>query len=242
MNQENIGKKIAFLRKKRNLTQEQLGEKICVSSKTISKWERGVSLPDVLIVTKICDVLGVSVEELLLDKQIVSGNVSNCNKKFSFNDFFGKKKIFIILPVIFIFILLFLFIHYNSLHVFTISSNTDDFIVNGYTILNLKKNILIINNIEFLIESSEKYDKIKITKIEIEIDNANKIVLYYNNIKINNETLVLDDNINDVAIYVEDFKYNYLLNGNIEKICLKIEYINKNNQKLLLEVPLIAKK
>lgn len=242
MNQENIGKKIAILRKKRNLTQEQLGEKICVSGKTISKWERGVSLPDVLIVTKICDVLGVSVEELLLDKQLVSGNVQNFDKKFSFNDFLGKRNNFIILLFILIFVLLLLFNHYNCLRVFTISSNTENFIVNGYTILNHKKNILIINNIECLIESSEKYNKIKITKIEIEIDKVNKITLYYNNIKINNETLALNDNINDVAIYVEDFKYNYLLNGNIEKICLKIEYINKNKQKLLLEIPLIAKK
>lgn len=218
MNQENIGKKIAFFRKQLNLTQEQLGEKLCVSSKTISKWERGVSLPDILSIPKICDVLGIGVDELLVNNKNIS-NTLDIDKKSKFNKPFFKKVIFLLSLLIFIFS--FIISHYNCLHIFNISSDTEDFIVNGYAILNHKKNIIILDNIKCLVKNSEKYDKIKIIKIEFEIDKTNKIILYYNNINANSETIILDDDLNDVAIYVDDFKYNYLLNGDIKKVNLK---------------------
>ena len=46
MNLEKIGKFIADCRKKRSLTQEQLAEKLYVTDRAVSKWERGLSLPD----------------------------------------------------------------------------------------------------------------------------------------------------------------------------------------------------
>ena len=49
MNQEKIGKFIASCRKDKKLTQEQLAEKLNISKNAISKWERGLNLPDVSI-------------------------------------------------------------------------------------------------------------------------------------------------------------------------------------------------
>lgn len=51
-------------RKKNQMTQEQLATKIEVSNKTVSNWERGVSYPDILIVPKLCEVLGITINEL----------------------------------------------------------------------------------------------------------------------------------------------------------------------------------
>ena len=65
MDQIKIGRFIAERRKKASLTQMQLAEKIGITDKAISKWERGVAMPDTSIMLKLCDILGISVNELL---------------------------------------------------------------------------------------------------------------------------------------------------------------------------------
>lgn len=56
---------IARKRKGLNLTQAQLAERLGISSKSISKWERGKCMPDYGIVNELCDALGITVSELL---------------------------------------------------------------------------------------------------------------------------------------------------------------------------------
>ena len=71
MDQQKIGKLISKLRKEKELTQEQFAEKMGVSINAVSKWERGLSFPDVSLMKKVCTELGISVEELIngeLDK------------------------------------------------------------------------------------------------------------------------------------------------------------------------------
>lgn len=65
MNQQVTGKFIAQKRKEKNLTQEQLAEKLGVSNKTISKWETGKCMPDYAVVKKLCDELEITVAELM---------------------------------------------------------------------------------------------------------------------------------------------------------------------------------
>lgn len=65
MNQLVTGKFIALKRKQKNLTQEQLAEKLGVSNKTISKWETGKCMPDYSIVKSLCEELEVMVAELM---------------------------------------------------------------------------------------------------------------------------------------------------------------------------------
>lgn len=65
MNQTTIGSYIAQKRRAKNLTQEQLAEKLGVSNKTISKWENGKCMPDYSIIQTLCDALGVTLPELM---------------------------------------------------------------------------------------------------------------------------------------------------------------------------------
>lgn len=65
MDQEKIGKFIAKLRKEKNMTQENLAEKMGVSINAVSKWERGLSFPDVSLYKKLCKELGINIEELI---------------------------------------------------------------------------------------------------------------------------------------------------------------------------------
>ena len=70
MNQEKIGKFIAERRKAENLTQLELAEKLCVSDRAVSKWERGKSMPDSSIMLDLCKILKIGVNELLSGEKI----------------------------------------------------------------------------------------------------------------------------------------------------------------------------
>ena len=78
MDQPKIGKFIAECRKQKNLTQMQLAEKLGITDKAISKWERGIAMPDSSIMLELCDILGISVNELLSGEKI---NMENNDQK-----------------------------------------------------------------------------------------------------------------------------------------------------------------
>ncbi|WP_368230025.1 helix-turn-helix domain-containing protein [Blautia wexlerae] len=63
-----IGKYIAGKRKSLGMTQKQLAEKLGMSDKSVSKWERGVCLPDVSVYKELCSILGISLNEFWLEK------------------------------------------------------------------------------------------------------------------------------------------------------------------------------
>ena len=63
MNQEKIGRFIAKLRKEKNLTQEELANKLGITKNAVSKWERGLSLMDASLFKPVCKILGISIVE-----------------------------------------------------------------------------------------------------------------------------------------------------------------------------------
>ena len=81
MNQIKIGKFIAERRKKANLTQMQLAEKLGITDKAISKWERGIAMPDTSIMLALCEILGISVNELLCGEKINMENNTQKNEQ-----------------------------------------------------------------------------------------------------------------------------------------------------------------
>ena len=76
MEQIKTGKFIAELRKEKGMTQEQLGERLGVNSRSVSRWENGHGMPDISLLLTLADVLGVTVQELLEGsrREIESGN------------------------------------------------------------------------------------------------------------------------------------------------------------------------
>ena len=104
MNQEKIGKFIAEKRKENNLTQERLAEQLNISKNAVSKWERGLNLPDVSIIQDLCKILNITLNELfigenILDekyKEVADKNLLNVLENRSFTlkekiDFYKKK-------------------------------------------------------------------------------------------------------------------------------------------------------
>ena len=78
MDQIKIGKFIAECRKKNNLTQMQLAEKLNITDRAISKWENGKAMPDSSIMLDLCNELKISVNELLSGEMI---EINNYNEK-----------------------------------------------------------------------------------------------------------------------------------------------------------------
>ena len=104
MNQEKIGKFILDLRKEKNMTQNELADKLGITDRAISKWENGRGMPDLSLLMPLCEILGISINELLSGEKL---NKQNYQEKLEENfintiDYTDKKikrikKVFIII-------------------------------------------------------------------------------------------------------------------------------------------------
>lgn len=70
MNLQKIGAYIAQKRKELGMTQTELAEKLGMSNKSVSKWERGVCLPDVSLYMELCDILGITINEFIAGEDL----------------------------------------------------------------------------------------------------------------------------------------------------------------------------
>ena len=109
-----IGKYIAFKRKEQGLTQKQLAEKLNMSDKSVSKWERGICLPDVSVYLELCKILDISINEFLAGEDIpketieqkAEENIIQITKDNKNKQKYLKKiiRLLIVILVVFIFI------------------------------------------------------------------------------------------------------------------------------------------
>ena len=74
MDQVKIGKFIAECRKKENMTQMQLAEKLGITDRAVSKWETGRAMPDSSIMLELCGILGINVNDLLSGEVVTMEN------------------------------------------------------------------------------------------------------------------------------------------------------------------------
>lgn len=80
MDQVKIGKFISHRRKGVGLTQLQLAERLGITDKAVSKWERGVAMPDASIMLELCDILEINVNELLSGEKICRESIDKRNE------------------------------------------------------------------------------------------------------------------------------------------------------------------
>ena len=102
-----IGKYIASKRKSLGMTQKQLAEKLGMSDKSVSKWERGVCLPDVSVYKELCSILGISLNEFLAGEDIAQENMiqkSETNIIEVITDNINKQKCLKVMKCILVFI------------------------------------------------------------------------------------------------------------------------------------------
>jgi len=76
-----IGKFIASCRKEKGLTQAQLAERLGISDRAVSKWETGRSMPDSSIMLELCDIIGITVNDLLTGRKTTMENYKEIAEK-----------------------------------------------------------------------------------------------------------------------------------------------------------------
>ncbi len=81
MDQEKIGRFIAQCRKSESLTQMQLAEKLGITDRAVSKWERGKAMPDSSIMLELCSILKITVNDLLSGEKISMENNNQKNEQ-----------------------------------------------------------------------------------------------------------------------------------------------------------------
>ncbi len=161
MDNEKIGKFIKKLRKAKGLTQQQLGDLVGVGGKSVSKWERGINMPDVSIINEVSNVLDITSDELL--KGEFDKNSTN-------REYIEKKKqkkslilLFVFLILIFGFIILSILYFKNETYKYWLTTDKENFSVDG------------------TIEYDKKEYKISVDRIYCELEECNN--QYINSIK-----------------------------------------------------------
>ena len=143
MNQEKIGKLIASLRKELNLTQSELGAKVGVGDRAVSKWERGITCPDISIINELSTILGITSDELL------KGELNKEHKDVLSKHKLNKKLLFIIPMLLLIIVLVIIFINRNRSYVYNLKSRTDNYSIGGNVSIEKGDIIIAINWLSF---------------------------------------------------------------------------------------------
>lgn len=119
MNNNKIGKFICALRKEKGLTQQELGNILYVTDKAVSKWERGLSLPDITILKELAKTLDVDVSEILNGEKKktpeidIDSLIEEATKQIKLNQKEKQKKTIIIISIITIALIYLIFKNIN---------------------------------------------------------------------------------------------------------------------------------
>lgn len=241
MNQIKLGKFIADVRNERGMTQDELAERIGVSSgKVISKWECGNNMPDFETLIEISKALKITLFELSTCKRIDNPKlIDKIKKKFiTYKDYIfetTKNKLIvifsIILGLIFGFATIFTIDNYKTIKVYEFINNENEikFRLKGNIFITSEEvffNIINISNIE----KDKSYLDIQASNIQYEIlDNNNQRILLYNLYK--NEIENNDKNLLKIlqsASFSQKVKKEKMPKDSHLK--LKIIYFDENNR------------
>ena len=157
MDSKKVGKFISELRKEKKWTQEDLAQKLIVDRGTVSKWERGIYIPNTEILLKLQELFNISINEILYgEKRNIDNNkkidnvtieVLKDNKRKIKKILFSSTIIIVLLVVLF---LIYYFINnYNSISIYRIFGENEQFnISDGIMIVSKEKSYIKLGNLE----------------------------------------------------------------------------------------------
>ena len=229
MNQEKIGKLIKALRIKSNMTQAEFANKYGVTFQAVSKWENGKNLPDTSILKEICKDYNINIDDIL------NGEISSKKKNY--------KYIIIAIIVLFILSMEILYFHIKNNHnqsfeFKTISSNCDNFKVNGSIAYNKNKSTVYISNIEYCgTNENEIYKTIECNLYEKNGNLDSKISSCTID---NNHNLTLENYFKNVTININNYK-SVCTEYTNDSLYLLINATNKKDEEITFNIPLSIK-
>ena len=218
-NMNNFGEIIKDIRKKNNLTQKELADKLYVTYQAVSKWENNKSIPDISILQNISKMFNIDLNYL-----------TNTKKR--------NNAIYFILIIIFLILSLTITIlitknHTHDFEMRTIETTCNDFNLSGTIAYNKDKTAIFISEIDYCgLNKNQIYDTITSTLYQNE-NNKEKIII--TNKEKNN--LSLNDYLKDLTYHVDNYK-STCLDYNKNELYIKIELQKKNESTITYTIPL----
>lgn len=225
MNQEKFGNLIKEIRKRNNLTQKDLADKYHVTYQAVSKWERGINLPDISLIKEIASDYNVRLEDMM---------EGNFVKKKNY-----RKKYTLLISFLIIIIgigIYFILAGKNSeLHSRTIKTTCEDFNIYGIISYSESKSAIYIPKIEYCgNDKMIKFKSIDCTLYE-KNDNIDSVISIES---YNGEGITLDEFLSGVSFHVDNYLQKcHEYNG--DNLYLKIKG-NTQNSELFYTIPLVV--
>lgn len=218
-NMNNFGEIIKDIRKKNNLTQKELADKLYVTYQAVSKWENNKSIPDISILQNISKMFNIDLNYL-----------TNTKKR-------NNTKYYILIIIFLILSLtITILITKNHTHDFemrTIETTCNDFNLSGTIAYNKDKTAIFISEIDYCgLNKDQIYNTITSTLYQNE-NNKEKIII--TNKEKNN--LSLNDYLKDLTYHIDNYK-STCLDYNKNELYIKIELQKKNESTITYTIPL----
>lgn len=236
MNQEKIGKLIAKLRKEKGLTQQELGDKVGVGYRAVSKWETGSTLPDISIIKELSTILGISSDELL------KGEL-NPKTKSSSDDKTTKHRpilLYILTPIIILTVIATIIIsNNNKTYMYKLkAADKENYYVDGKVVFTGNNMSLLINKITFL---DKNINKLEIKNYQYRIT-SDKLLIYamgysdYGVTMLESVATVKNLSKNLTINYTGENDRQDIINSNL---ILNIIFLDSNNNEISQNIELI---
>lgn len=229
MDQEKIGKLIAKLRKSKGLTQRELGEMVGVGFRAVSKWETGLTSPDISIINDLSKILGISADELL------KGEV---NKTLHQKQKFNYKNLLYIIPIFLVLILsiVLIIINNNKTEVYKLETTDKEYYIEGEVIFKGNEISLNINKLGFM---DQEFSSTIIKNYQYELYSDNDFIVGYGYSSIIG-TISLPISIREFS---NTFSINYSDKNSVKKdsiiknkICLKLTFLDIFDDEISKEI------
>lgn len=232
MDNKKIGNLIAKLRREKGLTQQELGDMVGIGFRAVSKWERGITMPDISLINELSKILGITSDELLSGELNKSVNSKEKNKL--------SKPIKITISIITIIILIITSIiiyQNNKTYLYEITQiDTADYRLEGQIAFERKQMNITIN--ELALENKELLST-KIKNYQYEIYSNDNFIFGYslsNEGKSLEEIMTIEELINNIKINYTGktyMKYDEIINNNL---IIRFNFIDENNQTITKEI------
>ena len=229
MNKDKIANLIYELRKEKGLTQRQLADKLYISDKAISKWERGICIPELTMFKELSNIFDISVAELISGERFNNQNkfqkidelyLSNLKKEKK-----NHLKIFLLSLILFIFITLsFFFIkNYKRIYIYKFKGDTMHYTFsNSLAIYSDKQGFIKLGNFKKIKNYPLDINNLKTAEILVAFDD---IELYNFKVNFEEENISLDEWLENID--VEDFEQ---FDVNCQKGCEKDSFVTSNKK------------
>ena len=222
MNSQKVGKFIQEIRKKNNLTQKQLADKYNVTYQAVSKWERGINLPDVTLLRQMSKDFNISIEDIL------DGSTSKQKRN-------NIIPIIIIILVIIASVIGIIYVKNDKSFEFkTISTTCKEFKVSGSIAYDKEKSSIYISHVDYCGGNDETtYKNIECNLYESNDDLNKKI----SSCKPSDNNTTLEEYLKDVEINIDNYSQTCKQYNN-KSLYLEINATDKNDKTVVYKIPL----